>query len=396
MSFRIPFNRFFISGSEVEHVANCMASGQTAGDGPYTKQCERLLKERFGAGQVLLTTSGTSALEMAAMLSDVRPGDEVILPSYTFVSTANAFLLRGAKLRFVDIRPDTMNLDERLLPAAIRERTRVICPVHYAGVACEMEPINTLARKHDIVVVEDAAQGVNSTYQGAYLGTLGQLGAYSFHATKNFSCGEGGALVIRDDEFIERAEIIREKGTNRSRFFRGQVDKYTWVDVGSSYVPSDILAAALFGQLQHIEEITAQRKRVYDSYFAALEPLAKEGLVTLPTIPASCGPNYHMFYLLLGSLELRTALIGRLREAGVLAVFHYVPLHTSPMGSSLGYVEGMLPVTESISDRLLRLPIYPSLTADEIGVVVHAIYSFFRVPPPTQLLAEAQSAQAAP
>ncbi len=382
MSYRIPFNRPYVVGDELAAVARSVADGQIGGDGPFTRECQELLERAFGATRVLLTTSCTSALEMAALLCDIEPGDEVILPSYTFVSTANAFLLRGATLRFVDVRPDTLNLDEHLVSRAVTARTKVIVPVHYASIGCEMTVIGELARTHGLHVVEDAAQAVNATYRGAYLGTLGALGTYSFHSSKNFSCGEGGALVINDASLAERAEIIREKGTNRSRFFRGQVDKYTWVDKGSSYVPADILAAYLLIQLQHMSQITTQRRRVWERYLTALQPLAARGLLALPSIPAHCGSNYHMFYAMTDNLATRTALLDALKAVGILAVFHYVPLHTAPVGQSLGYGPGTLPVTESISDRLLRLPLYPALTDGEIDDVVRAIYSFYRVQPP--------------
>jgi dTDP-4-amino-4,6-dideoxygalactose transaminase len=359
--------------------ARCLASGETSGDGAFSKECQRLLREAFGAHGVFLTTSCTSALEITAMLCEIEAGDEVILPSFTFVSTANAFLLRGATLRFVDVRPDTLNLDERLLDAALGPRTKVIVPVHYAGVACEMDTILAAAQKHGALVVEDAAQAVNATYRGAYLGTLGQLGAYSFHATKNFSCGEGGAIVVNDPRLVERAEIMREKGTDRSRFYRGQIDKYTWVDLGSSCVLSDVLAAILLVQLQSMERITAERRRVYEHYHSALQPLAARGLLTLPTIPSHCGSNYHLFHVVTEDIAVRTALIEHLKTAGIQAVFHYVPLHTSPMGASLGYRAGMLPVTESVSDRLLRLPLYPALTPAQVDEVVAAVFSFFAV-----------------
>jgi dTDP-4-amino-4,6-dideoxygalactose transaminase len=384
LSYRIPFNRPYVVGDELAAVARSVADGSIGGDGPFTRECQALMERAFAATRVLLTTSCTSALEMAALLCDIEPGDEVILPSYTFVSTANAFLLRGATLRFVDIRPDTLNLDEQLLSRAITARTKVIVPVHYASIGCEMTVIGELARTRGLHVIEDAAQAVNAIYRGAYLGTLGTLGTYSFHSSKNFSCGEGGALVINDASLTERAEIIREKGTNRSRFFRGQVDKYTWIDRGSSYVPADILAAYLLTQLQHMGPITAQRRRVWERYLGALQPLASRGLLALPTIPAHCGSNYHMFYALTDNLATRTALLDALKAAGILAVFHYVPLHTAPVGQSLGYGPGTLPVTESISDRLLRLPLYPTLTDDEIDDVVRAIYSFYRVQPPAE------------
>lgn len=377
MSYRIPFNKPFLVGDEAELVARCLASGNTAGDGPFTKECQQLMEQRFGAARILLTTSCTSALEMAALLCDVAPADEVILPSYTFVSTANAFLLRGATLKFVDIRSDTLNMDERLLEQAITPRTKVIVPVHYASIGCEMDTIGALARKHSLRVVEDAAQAVDATYRGAYLGTLGTLGTYSFHASKNFGCGEGGALVVNDASLAERAEIIREKGTNRSRFFRGQVDKYTWVDAGSSYIPADVLAALLLTQLRHMDEITERRRRAHEVYYGGLQPLAERGLLTLPSIPAHCRSNYHMFYVTVADLATRTALIEHLKKAGILAVFHYVPLHTSPVGHSLGYQAGMLPVTEALSERLLRLPMYAGLEPAEVAAVVDAVRSFY-------------------
>jgi dTDP-4-amino-4,6-dideoxygalactose transaminase len=377
VSYRIPFNKPFLVGDEAELVARCLASGHTAGDGPFARECQQLMERQFSAARVLLTTSCTAALEMAALLCDVGPGDEVILPSYTFVSTANAFLLRGATLKFVDVRPDTLNIDERLVEQAITPRTKVIVPVHYASIGCEMDAINALARRHSLLVVEDAAQAVAATYRGAHLGTLGTLGAYSFHASKNFGCGEGGALVVNDAALAERAELIREKGTNRSRFFRGQVDKYTWVDVGSSYVPADVLAALLLTQLRNMDQITARRRRVYEAYRGGLQPLAERGLVTLPSIPAHCGSNYHMFHVIVADLATRTALIEHLKAAGILAVFHYVPLHTSPMGVSLGYAAGSLPVTELMSDRLLRLPMYAGLEAAQVAAVVDGVHSFY-------------------
>jgi dTDP-4-amino-4,6-dideoxygalactose transaminase len=377
MAYRIPFNKPHIIGTEMNYIAQSFAEAKLCGDGRFSKQCQELMQRQFSARHVLLTTSGTSALEMSALLCDLQPGDEVIMPSYTFVSTANAFVLRGARPVFIDIRPDTLNMDEKLVEQAITERTRVIAPVHYAGIACEMDTINALAKRHKLRVVEDAAQGVYATYRGAYLGTLGDFGAYSFHETKNFSCGEGGALVSNHAGDIERAEIIREKGTNRSQFFRGQVDKYTWVDVGSSYLPADILAAFLLAQLEQMEQITAQRKRVYETYQYALQPLVERGLMTLPTVPAHCGSNYHMFYVVLENLAVRSALIEHLRAAGILAVFHYVPLHTSPVGKSLGYRAGMLPVTETLSERVLRLPLYPTLSAEELDSVIGEIFSFY-------------------
>jgi dTDP-4-amino-4,6-dideoxygalactose transaminase len=377
MGYRIPFNRPYLVGTELDNVARALSSGDMGGDGPFTRECQRLLQTRFGSQRALLTTSCTAALEMTAMLCNLSEGDEVIMPSYTFVSTANAFMLRGAKPVFVDIRRDTLNLDESLLNKAITARTRAIVPVHYAGIACEMDTILRIAREHGLFVIEDAAQGVNATYKGAYLGTLGDFGTYSFHESKNFVCGEGGALLINKDGFSERAEIIREKGTNRAKFFRGEVDKYTWVDCGSSYVPADILAAILVAQLNAADRITQERKRVSDTYRSALLPLADQGLVGLPIVPPHCGSNFHMFYMVLNDLETRSALIAHLKREGILSVFHYVPLHTSPVGQQLGYEPGMLPVTEFISDRLLRLPLFAGLTCAEADNVIEEILSFF-------------------
>ena len=385
MSYRIPFNKPFIVGKELYYVAQAVLGGQISGDGPYTKKAQQLLQDAFGAQQILLTTSATAALELAAILSNVRAGDEVIMPSYTFSSTANAFLLRGARLVFVDCRSDTLNIDETHVERVVTERTRVIVPMHYAGVSCDMDPILDLASKRGVLVVEDAAQGVNSKYKGRFLGTLGHIGAYSFHETKNFICGEGGAIVLNDPEFVERAEIVREKGTNRSQFFRGQVDKYTWVDIGSSLLPSDIVAAFLYAQLENMDVITKRRARIYELYKFSLDPLAKEGLLTLPTIPADCDSNYHMFYVVLRSLSERTRLIEHLKSCSILAVFHYVPLHTSPMGTAMGYRQGMLPVTEQLSDRLLRLPMYFEMQDVEVTSVITEMYNFFGMSCPIDL-----------
>ena len=313
---------------------------------------------------------------MAALLCDLEPGDEVILPSFTFVSTANAFVLRGAKPVFVDIRRDTLNIDERLIEQAVTPRTRVIAPVHYAGVACEMDVINEIAARRSLRVVEDAAQAVGATYKGEFLGTLGDFAAYSFHETKNFVCGEGGAFLAASRRDFERAEIVREKGTNRSQFFRGQVDKYTWVDVGSSYLPSEILAAFLYAQLEHMPEIAGRRRHIYERYRAELQPLADCGLLTLPTVPADCGSNHHLFHILLADLDTRTALLDHLKRAGILATFHYVPLHTSPVGVRFGYRAGMLPITEAVSDRLVRLPFYAGMSETDISTVVGEIEKF--------------------
>jgi dTDP-4-amino-4,6-dideoxygalactose transaminase len=379
MTYQIPFNKPFIIGKELHYISQCILGGHSAGDGEFTKKCQALMESRFAARKIMLTTSCTSALEMAALLCDLDEDDEVILPSYTFVSTANAFLLRGARPRFVDIRPDTMNIDEQQIEAEINERTRVIAPVHYAGIGCEMDSIMDIAKRHNLHVVEDAAQGVNARYKSSYLGTIGELGAYSFHETKNFICGEGGALVINDSELIERAEIIREKGTNRSKFFRGEVDKYTWVDFGSSFLPSDILAAFLYAQLENMQVITRKREQIFNLYHELLEPLADRGLIQRPRIPANCAPNYHMFYIVVEDHEIQQALLVHLKEKGILAVFHYVPLHTSPMGQQFDYRAGMLPVTESLSSRLIRLPFYFDLNEEEIRNVVGEIATFFAI-----------------
>jgi len=377
VEYRIPFNKPFIVGKELYYISQSVLQCQTSGDGAYTKKAQDLMQSAFAARQILLTTSCTAALDLAAILSDVREGDEVILPSFTFSSTANAFLLRGARPVFVDCRADTMNIDENLVQAAVTERTRAIAVVHYAGVGCEMDTISQIARKHNLVVIEDAAQGVNAKYKKRYLGTIGDIGAYSFHETKNFICGEGGAIVLNRESLVERAEIVREKGTNRSRFFRGEVDKYTWVDIGSSLLPSDILAAFLYAQLENMDLITSKRRQIYNHYEARLSTLQKEGLIRLPIIPDECDSNYHMFYILLNSLKERTDLIDHLKAQSILAVFHYVPLHTSPMGLEMGYRSGALPVTESVSDRLLRLPMYYEMQTDDIERVVTAILGFF-------------------
>jgi dTDP-4-amino-4,6-dideoxygalactose transaminase len=378
MTIHIPFNRPSIVGAELIYVGQAVAGGHASGDGPFTRHAQKLMEDRFGAGRLLLTTSCTAALEMAALLCDFGPGDEVILPSYTFVSTANAAVLRGATPVFVDIRPDTLNIDERLIEAAVTPRTRAIFPIHYAGVACEMDEIMAIARRHDLLVVEDAAQGVFAKYKDQWLGTIGHMGCYSFHETKNFSCGEGGALVINDPRLEKRAEILREKGTNRSQFLRGQVDKYTWVDIGSSYVPSDMLAAFLVGQLENMEKITARRGEIHDRYASLLAPLVERGLIRIPRVPQHCTTNYHMFYVLAADLDERTALIAHLRRAGILAVFHYVPLHSSPFARSLGVSQATLPVTDDASSRLLRLPMYYDLTDRDVTAVADAVLDFYR------------------
>lgn len=369
----IPFNKPFIAGKELYYIAQAVTYGNISGDGHFTKLCAGLLEQNFGIERVLLTPSCTSALEMAATLCDLAAGDEVIVPSFTFVSTASAIVREGATPVFVDIRPDTLNLDESLIEQAITPRTKAMFVVHYAGVGCEMEPIMAIARRHDLRVVEDAAQGVNAFYDGQALGSIGDLAAYSFHETKNYISGEGGALCINRPELIERAEIIRDKGTNRQKFFRGEVDKYTWVDVGSSYVPSEIVSAFLFGQLEMLDDITQRRRRIYEFYRERLQPLEAEGLLTLPAVPGHCQPNYHMFFVLLPDGETRHALMQHLRNNGINAVFHYVPLHSSPMGRRYGYDSGTLPVTDDVSERLLRLPFYYEMTEAEQTLVVQHI-----------------------
>jgi len=376
MQPHIPFNKPFVTGKELYYIAQAITSGHLAADGYFTKQCSRLLEERFGIQKVLPTPSCTAALEMAAMLCNLGPGDEVILPSFTFVSTANAFVRFGAKPVFVDIRPDTLNLDEKLIEAAITPRTKAIFPVHYAGVSCAMNSIMTVATKHNLVVVEDAAQGVNAFYDGRALGAIGHLGTYSFHDTKNYISGEGGALCINAPEMVERAEIIRDKGTNRSRFLRGEVDKYTWVDVGSSYVPSEICCAFLYAQLEMLDTIAARRRAIYEIYRHHLQPLEEKGLLRLPRIPEDCASNYHLFYILLNDMEARTALMAHLKQNGMQAVFHYIPLHSSPMGKKFGYRANDLPITEELSGRLLRLPFYCDVTEEEQLRVVQHIANF--------------------
>jgi dTDP-4-amino-4,6-dideoxygalactose transaminase len=376
MAVRIPFNKPYIAGKELYYIAQAIAHGRIAADGPYTRLCAGLLESELGIAKVLMTPSCTAALEIAAMLCDLRAGDEVILPSYTFVSTANAVVRMGAKPVFVDIRPDTLNIDEQRIEAAITPRTKAIWPVHYAGVGCEMDTIMQVAEAHRLLVVEDAAQGVYASYRGRKLGSIGHLAAYSFHDTKNYVCGEGGALCVNDARFAERAEIVREKGTNRSRFLRGMVDKYTWVDVGSSYVPSELVCAFLYAQLELLEPIALRRRAIFESYQQQLAPLEARGWLQLPRIPAGCTSNYHMFYLLLPDAPTRDALLAHLKEHGIGAVFHYVPLHTAPVGLSFGYRQGDLPVTEAASSRLVRLPFYYDITDAEQAEVVGRIEDF--------------------
>ena len=378
MTITIPFNKPCIVGAELIYVGQAVAGGHASGDGPFTRRVEKLMQAQFGAPRVLLTTSGTAAIEMAALLCELEPGDEVILPSYTFVSTANAVVLRGATPVFVDIRPDTLNIDERLVEEAVTPRTKAILVVHYAGVACEMDEIMAIARRHNLIVVEDAAQGVFARYKDRWLGAIGHLGCFSFHETKNFSCGEGGALVVNDPKFEKRAEILHDKGTNRSQFLRGQVDKYTWVDVGSAYVPSELVGAFLFGQLEMMQAISDRRRQIYEYYQQSLQPLADEGLVRLPTVPEGCTQNFHLFYLLTRDAKTRDGLLAHLNSRGIGAVFHYVPLHSSPMGRKLGCDARPLPVTDAVSACLIRLPFYYTITTDEQAEVVREVTAYLR------------------
>lgn len=373
----IRFNVPPYVGKEIEYMKAAIDSHKICGDGEFTKRCNAWIEEHTGTAKALLTTSGTQALEMAALLSDIQPGDEVILPSYTFVSTANAFVLRGAKLVFVDIRPDTMNIDEKLIEDAITDKTRAIVPVHYAGVGCEMDTIMDIAKRHNLVVVEDAAQGVNAFYKGRALGSIGDYGCFSFHETKNYSMGEGGAILINRPEQIEDAEIIREKGTDRSRFFRGQVDKYTWVNIGSSFLPSDINAAYLMAQLEMADEINENRLQSWARYNEGLQDLAQEGVIELPYIPEECAHNAHMFYIKTKDMEERKALISYLKERDIAAVFHYVPLHSAPAGLRFGRFHGEDRYTTKESERLLRLPMYYNLSESDQQKVIDAVHGFY-------------------
>jgi dTDP-4-amino-4,6-dideoxygalactose transaminase len=375
----IPFNKPLTTGKEIEYIRKAIANRKLSGDGSFTKKCHTWFEEHFGCTKALLTTSCTHALEMAAILADIQPGDEVIMPSYTFVSTANAFVLRGAKIVFIDIRPDTMNMDETLIEAAITEKTKAIVPVHYAGVACEMDTIMEIARRHNLLVIEDAAQGVMSKYKGKYLGIIGDMGCYSFHETKNYTCGEGGALIINDERFIERAEIIREKGTNRSKFHRGQVDKYTWVDIGSSYLPSELNAAYLYAQLEMAEEINENRLATWNQYYDGLKPLQEKGLLALPHVPEDCQHNAHMFYIKAKDLDERSRLIQYLKDKGITSVFHYIPLHSSPAGINYGRFYGSDEHTTNESERLLRLPIYYGMSQAEVQYVIEMLNQFYGI-----------------
>lgn len=373
----INFNVPLFTGNEMKYIQQAIQAQKICGDGYFTKNCNGWIEERTGASKALLTTSCTHALEMAALLAGIQEGDEVIMPSYTFVSTADAFVQRGAKIVFVDVRPDTMNMDESLIEAAITNKTRAIVPVHYAGVSCEMDTINEIAKKYDLLVIEDAAQGILSSYKGRPLGMLGDFGCYSFHETKNYTMGEGGALLIRDKKYIEAAEIIREKGTNRSKFFRGQVDKYSWVDYGSSYLPSDMNAAYLWAQLEIADMINKERLAIWDCYHEAFGEEEGKGFLTRPVIAKDCVHNAHMYYLKLRDLEERTSFIEHLKEKGVMAVFHYVPLHSAPAGKKFGRFHGEDKYTTKESERLVRLPLYYGLKQDEQNHVIDTVRSFF-------------------
>lgn len=375
----ISFNIPPLTGEEEKYLAEAVKSHKICGDGQFTKKCNSILEEKFHAKKVLLTTSGSTALDMAFLLCNLKPGDEVILPSYTFSSTANSAVLAGAKLVFVDVRPDTMNIDENKIEQAITDKTKVICAMHYAGVACEMDTIMEIAKRHDLMVVEDAAQGVMSTYKGKYLGTIGDFGCYSFHETKNYSMGEGGAIVINNEAYIEKAEILREKGTNRSKFLRGQIDKYTWVDFGDSYLPSELNAAYLYPQLLKADEINNDRLRSWNLYNELLRPLKEKGSIETPFIPDGCVHNAHMYYIKAKDLEERTALISFLKKNDILAVFHYVPLHSAPAGLKFGRFDGEDNYTTKESDRLVRLPMYYRLDENDVRYVVSKIYEFYGV-----------------
>ena len=373
---RIPFNRPFATGNELDYVRTAIATPKFSGDGPFTAECHRLLERSLGVQKALLTTSCTHALEMAALLLNLGPGDEVIVPAFTFPSALNAFVLRGTRPVFVDVRPDTLNIDETQIDQRITEHTKAIFLVHYAGVGCEMDTIMAIARRHAVAVVEDNAHGFYGKYRGRYLGTFGKLATLSFHETKNFSCGEGGALLINDAQFNERAEILREKGTDRSKFFRGEVDKYRWVDIGSSYLPSDLLAAFLCAQLEYREQIQSMRCRIWETYAAELAAWAKTNGVRLPIVPPECEQSYHMFYAIMPSLESRQALISHLAGLGILAVFHYLPLHLSPVGLRFGGRQGDCPITEDLADCLIRFPFFSGMSSSEQTQVIEAVRGF--------------------
>jgi len=376
-NIKIPFNIPLVIGNELSFISDAISNRKISGDGEYTKKCCQFMEQRYNVKKVLLTTSCSTALDMSSILIEINAGDEVILPSYTFTSTANSFLIRGANLKFVDIREDTLNIDENKIEKAINNKTKAIVLVHYAGVSCEMKKIQEIAKKNNIFIIEDAAHAVESKYNNKYLGTIGDFGCYSFHETKNLTCGEGGAILINNSQFIERAEIIREKGTNRSKFYRGEVDKYTWVDIGSSFLPSEILSAFLYAQLENANIIIKKRINSWNYYYSAFEELEKNGLLRRPIIPANCKHNGHLFYILLKDEKSRDDLISYLKQKGILAVFHYLPLHLSPIGLKLGYSKGMLPKTEDLASRLLRLPLFYGITKDEQDYIFNNIYEYF-------------------
>ncbi|NUU97595.1 dTDP-4-amino-4,6-dideoxygalactose transaminase [Marinitoga sp. 1138] len=370
----INFNKVYYDQKEFKYIKDCIASSKISGDGKYTHKVQEFLERKFKAKKILLTTSASTALDMASILINIKPGDEVILPSYTFVSTANSILLRGAKPIFVDIDKKTLNIDINKIEEKINSKTRALIPVHYAGISSDMDKILYLAKKYNLYIIEDAAQAVNAKYKNSFLGTIGNIGVYSFHETKNYTCGEGGAIILNDESFIERAEIIREKGTNRSKFFRGEIDKYTWVDIGSSFLISDILSAFLLAQIEKMDYILEKRKCIYEKYYEGLKDLEERNIITLPIIPEYNKSNYHMFFILLKNEEIRDNLMYKLKEKGIQALFHYIPLHISPMGKKLGYKEGDLPITEDVSKRILRLPFHLHLTDKEIEYIIKSIY----------------------
>ncbi|MFH1457318.1 MAG: dTDP-4-amino-4,6-dideoxygalactose transaminase [Patescibacteria group bacterium] len=379
MKIKIPFNIPPQTGKELEYIKHVFKNNHLTGDGEFTKKCSELMENKFDASRVILTTSGTHALDMAAILLDLKKGDEVIVPSFTFSSTVNAFVLRGATPVFIDIKEDTLNIKEDLIEESITKNTKAIFLVHYAGISCDIDRIKKIAKKYNLFIVEDAAQAINAKYKDTYLGTIGDFGIFSFHETKNYSCGEGGALIINNKKFIERAEIIREKGTDRSKFYRGEVDKYTWVDVGSSFLPSEILAAVLYTQLENMDKIQNKRKSIYNYYYKKLKPLEGAGKLTLPIIPKNNSCNYHMFYVLLPTEKIRNELMSFLKKKSILAVFHYLPLHLSKMGRKYNYKKNDLPITENISGKILRLPFYFSLSKNEINIVVKNINNYFKI-----------------
>lgn len=377
-SIKIPFNKPSIIGKEIAYIKQAVAGGKISGDGDFTLKCHNFMQDRYRIKKVLLTTSCSTALDMAAILTGIQPGEEVIMPSYNFTSAANSFFMRNAKLKFVDIRKDTLNIDENKIVEAITPKTRAILVVHYAGISCEMDKIMQIAKKYKILVIEDAAHAIEAKYKESYLGSIGDIGSYSFHETKNIVCGEGGAILINDERFSEKAEIIREKGTDRSKFFRGETDKYTWVDIGSSFLPSEILSAFLYAQFEKIDCINEKRSRIWNYYYGRLARLEEKGLIIRPVIPKDCTHNSHIFYILLNNLKTRNNLMHHLKKSGILAVFHFLPLHLSPMGLKMGYKPGDFPVTEHTSDCILRLPLYYDLGKKDLDRIIKEIENFFK------------------